>query len=201
MSKQSGSKPLSPEWSHRVDVTELSDPVELHIEASEEEAKDVARRLSLSSLNNLKADLKMARERGHVIKVDGRFEADIVQPCAVTLQPVESRVEDSFEAWFSDEDQAVSLSRERRARESGKGHVVLPIVEESENPEPVIQGHIDLGELVTQYLSLAIDPYPHAEGVDSDQLEEHISLKQAGNRKRNPFEALKALKTGAEKEK
>lgn len=200
MNKQSGHKPLSPEWSHRVDVSELSDPVKLHIEASSEEAKDVARRLSLSSLDNLKADLTLTRERGHVIKVDGRFEADVVQPCAVTLQPVESRVEDSFEAWFSDEDQAVSLSRERRERESGKGHVEIPIVDESEYPEPVIQGHIDLGELVTQFLSLAIDHYPHVEGVDIDDICKNISPQQPENRKRNPFEALKVLKAGAEKE-
>jgi hypothetical protein len=42
----------------------------------------------------------------------------------------------------------------------------MPFLDESEDPEPVIDGKIDAGELVAQYLSLAIDPYPRLEGEE-----------------------------------
>ena len=60
------------------------------------------------------------------------------------------------------------------------------------NPEAIIDGYIDAGELVTQYLSLALNPYPHAEGVKyelGDDNEEAIKPKLD-----NPFAALKEWK-------
>jgi hypothetical protein len=89
-----------------------------------------------------------------VVHLAGRLEADVVQTCTVTLAGFPSHVEDSFETDFSAE--SVGF----------QGEIVLDI--DSEPPEPIIDGMIDLGELVTQYLSLALDPYPRAPGVGFD---------------------------------
>jgi hypothetical protein len=65
------------------------------------------------------------------------------------------------------------------------------MLEEYEDPEPLVDGKVDVGELASQYLSLAIDPYPHAPGVEPVGEDPEIELKRD---KENPFAALQALK-------
>ena len=74
-----------------------------------------------------------------------------------------------------------------------------PIINEQEDPEKIIGGKIDLGEVVTQHLSLAIDPYPHKEGVKYEYGDDEPE-KVPEAFKNNPFAALKDWKSKLEDE-
>ena len=63
--------------------------------------------------------------------------------------------------------------------------------EDSEPPEPVIGDSIDLGELVAEYLSLAINPYPRAPDADAEAAQ-YLSDTPADS----PFAALAKLREG-----
>ena len=84
----------------------------------------------------------------------------------------------------------MSFARARHERDKDRGVEERPMLEEHEDPEPIVDGRINLGELVTQYLSLAIEPYPRSEEAKKI-LEENNNSMPA---RENPFAALKTLK-------
>jgi len=182
------------EWSCVVKVSDLADGVQTyHIAPDDEEKARLARRLGLISLDQLEADLKVLQNMGnHVVQIEGRFKGLVTQECVVSGDPVQSEAEDSFEAWYADPEQAVLFSKAKREQKMKKGHVEMPILDESEDPEPIVNGEIDLGELVTQHLSLAINPYPHAPGAEYEKGDDEPD--GTGGRIDNPFAALKDWK-------
>lgn len=186
-------KPVDPEWSHAVDVETVGEQsLSIEITPDEAEIKALVQRLGVVSLEGIGAKLTLERQN-LVIHVSGVVKARVTQNCVVTLDPVETVILEDFEAWFADPEQAASIAKARRERALKKGHTELPILEESEDPEPIIEGKIDLGELAVQYLSLAINPYPHAEGAEYEYQEDDRDEETPEVRK-NPFAALKEWK-------
>jgi uncharacterized metal-binding protein YceD (DUF177 family) len=118
------------------------------------ECAALAKRLGLVELAQLSAIITLERTLGGLVHVTGRLEADIVQTCVVTLVAFPSHVEDSFALDFG-------------AAGDGVGDEI-DVDPDYDPPEPIEDGVIDLGELVTQYLALALDPYPRAPGVTLD---------------------------------
>lgn len=182
------------EWPFRVEVSEIGDQVRhYHAEADDEERVDLARRLGVDQIKSATADFDVGPEQGGLIPVSGTVRAEIVQTCVVTLEPLESVVEAPAEGWFADRMEMVSFAKAKKERETKKSHSEVEILDERDDPEPVINGKIDLGELAAQHLSLAIDPFPRKEGVG-------LEGEDAGNGqnpsplRKNPFEALKDWK-------
>jgi uncharacterized metal-binding protein YceD (DUF177 family) len=145
------------------------------ISATPAERDALARRLGLRELNALSAVLRLERRPGALIHVGGRLEADVVQTCVVTLVDFPSHVEDGFEADFGD-----------APAEFGED---ISLDLDYDPPEPIEGGAIDLGELVAQYLSLALDPHPRAPGATLDP-----ALADPHSEARSPFAVLKKLK-------
>lgn len=184
---------ITPEWSHRVEAADIGlTPIRTTISASPQERKDLARRIQVERIDRLEARLVMQRESNAVIHVTGELAADIVQPCAITLEPVEQTVNSTFEGWFADPESVVPIARARHEKQGRKAGAELPILEEEDDPEPIIDGQIDLGELATQHLSLAIDPYPHKEGAVFAEVEAQAGI--VPEVRKNPFAALKNWK-------
>lgn len=187
-----------PEWSYLIEESRAgTDITDLAISPSAEETAALCKRLNLLALEGLSAHLKIERlSGGMVVHVKGRMSANVTQACVVSLEPVPSRVEEEFEGWFADQDNAVMLAKARRERQNADGEA--PMLEEKDDPEPIVNGHIDLGELVTQYLSLALDPYPRAPGVGSGEDEGPAVYgdNPGAELRRNPFAALKDWKGG-----
>src|SRR5688572_18219211 len=155
------------EWSHVVDVDKLShEPRIFKFSADERERIDLARRLGIVSIEEAEAVVTLQRVSGGIIHAMGMVRANLTQACIASLAPVFTQVEEEFEGWYGDKTAtAVSFAKARSEREAKKGPVEIELMEESADPEPVINGKIDIGELATQYLSLGLDPYPRAEGV------------------------------------
>lgn len=186
---------FDPGWSYKINVEDIEagKPVELEISPNESEKLALKERLSISSVNELSASLVIRRvQAGKTIHVKGTITANITQQCVVSMDPVISDINEEFEAWFAEDDAPVSINKAKQDLMIKRGQSELPILDEADDPEIITDGAIDLGDQVAQFLSLNINPYVHAEGVEYELGdEEQIS---AGEGKENPFAALKDWK-------
>jgi hypothetical protein len=112
--------------------------------------------------------------------VRGAFEADVVQACVVTLEPVRSRLNEAFMVTFGE------------ARPVLGGEVIVGLDEE-DPAEEMTDGWIDLGEVVAQQLAVALDPYPRAPGAD-DRFEASDAERPAAGGGNTPFTVLAGLR-------
>lgn len=180
------------EWSHLIIVEEIpSQGKEFTITPNESEKKAIAKRLEIVSLDSLTAKLSVSRQNGHVIQVSGKFDAQLTQNCVVTMEPLKQQVSDEFDAWYADHEQAIPFKRVQQEAMAKREMIELPMLEENEDPEQIEDGKIDLGELVTQYLSLSVNPYPHKEGIDYENKEVVRKGPVKESLRPNPFAALK----------
>lgn len=183
------------EWTYRIRVDEIDKtPKSYFLSASEEDRAHIARRLNVVSVDELSATLNIVRGGVGRIEVEGQLKAKVIQECVVTLEPLEAWIEEDFDAWFADTDSTVSFVKAKKEQQSRKGHVEVELTPENEDPEPIVDGNIEAGELVVQYLSLAINPYPKAEGVQFERSDEDSQEKEPSSARRSPFEALKNWK-------
>ena len=186
---------LEQEWSHFFDADDVdrSRPTTVKIEASEEECADLARRFVVESISKAEADLTLIRESG-TIRVTGQFHCTITQNCVVTLEPFDTELSEPVEGWFADKENRVSFAAAKKEREVVKSHAEVEILEESEDPEAIIEGRIDLGELVAQHISLTIPLYPRKDGVKYEVGDDNFEIDEKSPLRKNPFEALKDWK-------
>lgn len=155
------------------------------IEANAKECAALAKRFDLRELSNLKADLRIRRvEGGDVVRLEGKLTADVVQTCVVSLQDVHAHIEGEFDTFLAEEGKHASKKFGDEAE--------FGIDDDDTAPEVITNGQLDLGEIVAQYLSVELDPYPRAPGVSLA-----AQLAEAGIEvKNNPFSVLKNLNTG-----
>ena len=128
------------------------------IEADAAECRLLAERFRIEAVRSLRATVRLTRLRGHqagMVRVRGELAAEVVQTCVVTLEPVPESVSESFSALFSPE-----------VAEDDPDMVLDPFAVDEDLPEAMNDGVIDIGELVAQHLSLALEPYPRAPGVE-----------------------------------
>lgn len=152
--------------------------------ASAEARTILAERYGLIALNALSAKLVVEPWRKKGLKVSGTLNGDVEQACIVSLDPVPSLLEVNFTLVYLPEDVSG-----RRALEIA----VDPLA--AEPPDPLPLEGIDLGEAVAEQLALALDPYPRAEGAELSAGESQDSADDGSEKKPNPFEILKNLKT------
>ena len=148
-----------PEFSRPVALEELRGGlVRRDIEANEDERRRLAARFGLQSIGDLTATVSLeARDKGRIVVAKGRFTATVTQTCVVTLEPLPQRLSEDFTVRMvaePDPEDAAIID-------------VDPTIEEE--PEPIEGDSVDAGELVAQHLSLALDPYPRAEGAEFEQ--------------------------------
>lgn len=181
------------EWSHFFDIDDIdAKGTQLSISPSEEECEDLARRLSVVAIKNVEANLTITP--GHTIHVTGEVKATLTQECVVSVEEFDTEITETIEGWFADKEKAVSFAAAKREREAAVSRGEVEMVEEKEDPEAIIDGVIDLGELVTQHISLAIPAYPRKEGVKYEYGDEHVEIDEKSPLRKNPFEALKDWK-------
>jgi len=100
-----------------------------------------------------KSDSKAGVEfRGHF-----RLNAELKQTCVITLERIDSLIDEEFTQLFSSR-------RQRPARNNDEADVIEDLFEE-EAPLGIYKGKITIGPLVCQYLSMAIDANPRKEGA------------------------------------
>ncbi|MCL4679522.1 MAG: hypothetical protein KJ017_13105 [Alphaproteobacteria bacterium] len=185
---------LESEWSYLFDTEALGrEPATLKIAPDESQTRTIVKRLGIDGLEGVEARITLRRNNGNmVIHVQGIITAKAFQKCIITLAPLEIDIEAPFEAWYADSSQTLSFTKAKRERDIEKDNIEQPILDEAEDPEPVVDGRIDLGELVVQHLSLNIDPYPRAIGASYALGDDDVTVAhKTGEAYHNPFEALK----------
>ncbi len=164
------------EFPRPVQIDELGPADRVYeIEANEAERAALARRFGLPAIGRLAATVRLRRSHGgRLIRLAADLEAEVVQTCVVSLDLVPASVKSAFEVLY-----------DPGAAPDGREVVVDP---GELDIEPLEGDTIDIGEAVAEELSLSLDPYPRAPGVE---LEESESSGDGGNR---PFETLARLK-------
>ncbi len=190
----------SPKWNvfYRVDKLKKQRD-RLKAEAFPEDLADIAEFLKVEAISNLKANITINRpDNNHLIYVSGTVYADIEQQCVRTLRPVHAHIEEPFDAYFSETDKAISFAKGKSDLLVRHGHDEVPMLDEKDDPEPVVDGVINLGDLALQFLALAIPLYPKAEGIDNDDeaaifaFDDEVDVKEKDNssEKYSPFAEL-----------
>lgn len=115
-------------------------------------------------------------------EVSGKLTGFVRQTCVVSLDEFDNPVAESFSVDFA-------VNPESSAETEDEEEI-------EDLPDPIIDGKIDLGALATEFLILAVDPYPRKPGVEFEAL----STKEAPDEpKRSPFETLSTLKNSIKK--
>jgi uncharacterized metal-binding protein YceD (DUF177 family) len=139
---------IEPEFSRPLRVEPLPRAgLEETIEATEAERKALAKLNNLVDVARLTASFRIAKWRQGV-KVEGEVKAQVTQTCVVSLEPFDVEIEEPVEVRF--------LPSDAKAPE---------LEDVTDGPDPLIDGKIDLGALASEFLTLALDPYPRKPGV------------------------------------
>ena len=135
----------------------------------------------LREILSASASLDVMPRGGSRFHVAGHVRARIGQSCVVTLDPIESDIDEAIDLTFAPPEQIPQLSD--LVDDAAESDEEIP-----DPPEPIVNGVIDLGRLATDALLLAIDPYPRKPGAVFEPLVE------AADPEDHPYAALKALK-------
>jgi uncharacterized metal-binding protein YceD (DUF177 family) len=157
--KSAAASPAHP-FSHpfRVDARHEF-PVAIKLVASEGERAAIARALDIPAIAALTASLKVARGAGGRFIVSGDLDARLTRVCVVSLDPFEIDVHEPIRIDFA-------RIEEPRTNDPAARTVDVHVEDGDEPPDPLVDGTIDLGAVVTEFLALALDPHPRKPGVD-----------------------------------
>lgn len=158
-------------WSVPVAVDDIPETgLRLEIQAAPAARAGVAELAAVRDLPELSAVFDLTRQ-GAGAHVSGRMKALVGQTCVVSLEPMLSKVDEAIDVTFSPSAEVASTDN----------------TDNEEPPEPLIGGVLDLGALATEFLLLAIDPYPRKAGVQ-------FTPPKTEDRGGHPFAALETLK-------
>lgn len=135
--------PSSVLWSMPVAVKDIPDTgLHIEIEAPAATRAALAKLAAVRELPQLAASFDLTRHGEGAaagVHVTGQVSARVGQTCVVTLEPIESLVDEAVDLRFA--------PQAKTPKSDG-------------DPEPLVGGAVDLGAIATEFLILGIDPYP-----------------------------------------
>jgi len=138
-----------PEFSRIISVSRISPKgVEEVLETRPAERAALAKRFDLVDLPVLKASITLTPGSQQTIAATGIIEAEIVQRCVVTLDPIVSRLNLDVDVIFIPAGSDHNIPDARASDEL------------NDEFEFYSGGKIDIGEMISQQLGVNIDPYP-----------------------------------------
>ncbi|MGH6912629.1 MAG: YceD family protein [Geminicoccales bacterium] len=157
------------------------------VQADPAELAALARRFELLELTMLRGAGRLDRSPdGREIWLEGWLQAEGVQECVVSLEPVPASIREPIERRF----RPVGVIAEQAAQAEDAW-----IDPDEQEVEPVAGSRIDLGEVLAEHLGLRLDPYPRAREADALVLE-HLGPDVAlgpPEPPESPFAALRQL--------
>jgi uncharacterized metal-binding protein YceD (DUF177 family) len=139
------------------------------LNADVKECIALATRLMVPAIHTLSAELKVMPWRGGGMSIKGELKADLDQESVVSLDVFRSTLRFPVERYFLSTPRGDELNAE-------------------EDIDQIVNGVIDLGEIVAETLALELDPYPRKAGevFASDPAEAEVVPD-----KPNPFNVLR----------
>lgn len=176
---------MEEEFSRPVKVEEItSRPLARTFEATADERRKLAERFNILDVPRLVVAISLRRQPGDIVALEGCVEAEVVQACVITLQPVPAHVSTAFTVRY--------LPPKLWAEAEMGREEDIEAVAAAEDVEAMPEDTIDVGEVAAQYLSLALDPYPKASSAAVGSPDS--GTEEPGPSQPNPFAVLKNLK-------
>lgn len=141
--------------------------------------KALAKLLDLQALNSLSAEVRLTPWLDGA-ELRGRWRAEVVQICGVTVEPFESRLSGEFLVRVVPTDSPAAVH----------GDEDVAVDPEADDPPDVLEHDvIDVAAYLVEHVALEIDPFPRKPGVEFEPPPEE--------RPASPFAVLQSLKTAA----
>jgi len=129
-------------------------PLAFDVGPDEDALKRIAAELGLTKLRALRLEGRVRPEGQEDWRLDGTLCATVVQPCVVTLEPVTTRIEGSVTRHFL---------RDWSGPARDGDEIEMP---QDDTSEPLGET-IDLIQVMTEALALALPDYPRADGSET----------------------------------
>jgi hypothetical protein len=146
------------------------------IEASPAERGALASFYKLPAIAALTATLRIDPWGRGGARVTGAVHGELTQLCIVSAEPFPGTVDEDVDVRFAPQ-------RAPDSRSPGAKETETFSVDEEDEPDPVVDGKIDLGALAAEFFALGLDPYPRKPGA---RFEEDAKSESADS----PFSAL-----------
>ena len=125
--------------------------VDVRVDANPETRTALAAELDLIDLPSLRVEASVTPVGRDQWRVAGTIRAKVVQACVVSLNPVSTTVEETFERRFTEDENAVGSD--------------LDFDPVGDDPPEMIKDGLDVGIVATEALALALPTYPRAQGA------------------------------------
>lgn len=166
-------------WVHK--TSEIPDEgLSLERRAGVAELDGLAKALEITGCEQLLVRYTLHPVANDRFRVRGELEADVVQSCIVTLDPVRTRIAESFEFEFWPSE---AIASHRNVLASGDQEVFAP-----DDPEAIVAQRLEIGRVIEELLAVALEPYPRAPGASLDPLQDQAS--DTSEESDGPFAAL-----------
>ena len=177
----------APEFHRPLTVESLREsgggPAAAQADASERAA--LARRFGARSVAALEIEAESAPWGPGGWLVRGRARARLEQTCVVTLEPVETAVDEPFERRF--------------APESRFAEAEALLAPDARDELEALGAEIDLGEIAAETVALALDPYPRKPGAAFEgRVQGPPGAEPLTDEAARPFARLAALRNGSD---
>lgn len=170
-------KSAEPPFPYPVAVATLHGDSHLRLKPDEAARARIARMLGLHAVDALEGEFALSQARNGLVDIEGRLTAQVQPLCVVSLEPFPQTIDEPVAIRFAPEPLIERMVK--RAEEDEN--------EDFEPPDAIMDGQIDMGAVLVEFLALALDPYPRKPGAvfaGGDPVPERES----------PFAALQALK-------
>lgn len=158
-----------PEFSFPVNLGEVSSfGKRFQLKTNQQERERIAQRLNVVAVRECKGEVNI-RTTKTVIDISGSLRAELTRECVSSLEEMDEAVSDSFELQFFRTEKAIEAIEDE---------------EEAEFAELHEGDTFDLGELLVQQLSLAMDPFPRKPGATS------LAAEFGSDEEASPFAGL-----------
>lgn len=127
------------------------------IEANAAERSALATLNDLQALAKLTATLTILRSGRGGVRVKGAVHAQATQTCVISLEPMDVVIDEPVDVRFAPQRESAKRGPALAGETLDWG--------DAEQPDPIIDGKIDLGALASEFMALALDPYPRKPGV------------------------------------
>jgi uncharacterized metal-binding protein YceD (DUF177 family) len=128
------------------------------IEASPAEREALASFYKLPAIAALTATLRIDPWGRGGARVTGAVHGELTQLCIVSAEPFPGTVDEDVDVRFAPQ-------RAPDSRSPGAKETETFSVDDEDEPDPVVDGKIDLGALASEFFALGLDPYPRSPGA------------------------------------
>ncbi|OYR08982.1 hypothetical protein CEV33_2704 [Brucella grignonensis] len=138
----------------------------------------------LQTVNSFAAEFLLTRWKKNGVRLRGTINAEIVQSCVVTLEPIDATVSEEVDTIFVPEN-----SRLAKIQLDESGELLLD-ADGADIPETFVGDKIDIGAVAEEFFELALDPYPRKPGLLDDAEPVVFGDAEEGDKPDSPFAKL-----------